>query len=699
MTSIPAIHRRGLLSLLSGAAVLPAVAGTANAAPSLAVAKVSDAVITVEFDARLYTRVISRLSGAPAILSDFAPTETLRLVDGTVVARFNYGGLTKSAVDDVHGAGTTYVVTGRSAKGIEKTLSLTLYDRYPGFALQSVTYRNGGTTPVAVAGWTSSAHLMKTTGRGFWSFSGSSNPDRRDWVQPVKAGFKQANFMGMNASDYGSGTPVADIWRPDVGLAVGHVETTPKLLSLPVIAMPAGAAVAVDGDHIATLSPGEAFTTPQTFVSVHRRDYFSTLNTYRQIMSERGLASPQPPEGSYEGIWCAWGYDRMVTRAEIDGTLQKAADLGLKWVVIDDGWQTSEGDWRLDPTKFPRGDADMISLVQSIKAAGMKPRLWVTPLAVDPGTDLMHDHVDMLLLNQDGAPQPISWWNAFYLCPAYAPTIAYTEKLVTKILGEWGFDGLKIDGQHLNGVAPCYNPAHNHAHPEDSVEKLQDFWKAVYTTAQTVKPGAVVEICPCGDCYAYYNFPYMNQAPASDPESSWQVRLKGKSLKALMGPHAPFSGDHVELSDHGDDFASTVGIGAVVSSKFTWPDEGRGRDSHFRLTPEREVLWRKWIALYNDKQLPLGTYRGELYDIGFDKPETHAVAKDGKMYYAFYADSFKGRVELRGLDRGAYQLTDYFNGRDLGHVTVTATGASPHLDAAFERFLLIEAVPTEGQSA
>jgi hypothetical protein len=27
----------------------------------------------------------------------------------------------------------------------------------------------------------------------------------------------------MNASDYGGGTPVVDVWRPDVGIAVGHV--------------------------------------------------------------------------------------------------------------------------------------------------------------------------------------------------------------------------------------------------------------------------------------------------------------------------------------------------------------------------------------------------------------------------------------------------------------------------------------------
>ena len=38
----------------------------------------------------------------------------------------------------------------------------------------------------------------------------------------------------MNASDYGGGTPIVDVWRRDVGMAVGHVEVRPKLVSLPV---------------------------------------------------------------------------------------------------------------------------------------------------------------------------------------------------------------------------------------------------------------------------------------------------------------------------------------------------------------------------------------------------------------------------------------------------------------------------------
>ena len=53
--------------------------------------------------------------------------------------------------------------------------------------------------------------------------------------------------------------------------------------------------------------------------------------------------------------------------------------------------------------------------------------------------------------------------------------VEYHKALVRKILLDWGFDGLKLDGQHMNGVPACYNPAHHHERPEESVEALPDF--------------------------------------------------------------------------------------------------------------------------------------------------------------------------------------------------------------------------------
>ncbi len=253
---------------------------------------------------------------------------------------------------------------------------------------------------------------------------------------------------------------------------------------------------------------------------------------------------------------------------------------------------------------------------------------------------------------------------------------------------KWGYQGLKIDGQHLNAVPPCYNPAHHHAYPEESCEKLPDFFKMIYETALGIYPEAVVEICPCGTSYAFHTMPYMNQSVASDPTSSWQTRLKGKALKALMGENAAYYGDHVELTDGGDDFASQVGVGAVIGTKFTWP-EGAARRPRNDLTQAREKEWKKWTDIYLEHMLSKGIYRGELYDLGFDRPETHAIAKESRMYYAFYADQYSGEVELRGLENKSYQIKDYVGGHSFGSVR----GPKAKIKVDFHNHLLLMATP------
>ncbi len=671
----------------------------AEAAPSV----IGDGVLQLEFDHELRSRV-SHVRGAERLpVTAWGVSESLLLAGGTRIERFTFEQVQHEALADPAGRGVRLILAGigspvgDASLRIRKTLRVELYERYPGFAIYRVEYQNLSATAVKLHGWRSAeVELLSSaasTGKPaseppFWSYCGSTHEDRRDWVQPVNAGFAQENFLGMTASDYGGGIPVVDVWRRDCGIAVGHLESVPRALSVPLKRTQQGARLAITGTLETTLAAQESFTTPATFLAVHTGDYFRALDTYRRRMSEAGVCAPKPPDAAYEPIWCAWGYERQCTVPLIEGTLPKVRELGLGWAVVDDGWQTNVGDWNLNPSKFPRGDADMQQLVAAIRAQSLKPRLWITPLAAAPGSDLLHDHADMLLLDKDGAPQLVSYWNCFYLCPAYAKTVAYTEELVARIIGTWGYAGLKVDGQHLNAVAPCYNPAHRHARPEESVEGLQNFLLAMYGTAMRLDPQAVMELCPCGTGFSFYNLAAANQVPASDPESSWQVRHKGKTLKALMGPSAAFAGDHVELSDGGDDFASTVGIGAIVSTKFTWPKDPKPKDS-FLLTPERERLWRKWVGLYNERMLSQGTYRGELYDIGFDKPETHVVEKSGRFYYAFYARSWNGPVTLRGLAPGRYRLRDYFNERDLGEIAAP----QPSVQLTFERFLVLEAVP------
>jgi alpha-galactosidase len=687
--------RRAFLQWL-GAAPLAAQIPLAHAAEGRGHVRVQDGAVSLQFDEQMRCRVVSLLGKQPIALTGFDASEHL-VVNGKPLARFALQQAEPAQVTTPFGAGQALRLVGRSAHGVEKRVTVTLLDEHAGVALLDVAYVNRGTQPLAIDAWANAAHRLAAAPRhagganAYWTYSGASHEDRRDWVQPVKRGFEQRNFMGMNASDYGGGTPVVDVWRRDVGLAVGHLASHPQLVALPVKAVGDQVDVALRGDAPRVLAPGATLTTPPTFLAVHRGDFFVPLDRYRRLMAALGLAAPEPPSSAYEAQWCAWGYERDFSLDYVRATLPKVQELGFKWAVLDDGWQVKTGDWRPDLAKFPQGEADMKALVADIHARGMKARLWIAPLAVAPGSDELHDHTDMLLVDHYGAPQIVTWWNSLYLCPAYGKTQARLAATVQKIIGEWGFDGLKVDGQHLNGVAPCFNKAHQHARPEDSVEKLADFYRVMHDAAHAANPEAVVEVCPCGTGYAFHNMPFMDQAPASDPTSSWQVRHKGKTLKALMGPWSAYAGDHVELSTGGQDFASSVGIGAVVASKFTWPVDPKPKDS-FLLTPEREAHWKQWVDLYNRQRLAEGRYRGELYDLGFDKPETHVVEQGGALHYAFYAERWDGPVMLRGLtgsSTGRWTVRDSLSGKALG----TVSADKPTLPLRFSHSLLIEAQP------
>jgi alpha-galactosidase len=647
--------------------------------------------LRVEFDRNLRSRVVSRAGDKEIVLGPFTPSETARGASREWKL-FSLTAQKREHISDFFGAGERFTLTG-SSDSLTKTVEVTIYDNFPAMAVFQVAYTNASKSELRLLGWSNNSYQIEAANTpslpAFWSYQSGSYEERPNWVLPLKPGFQQENYMGMNATDYGGGSPIVDVWRREVGLAVGHIERHPKLVSLPV-SMPDAryALLSVRSNQELTIPPGETVHTLRTFVAVHQGDYFQTLVEYRRLMSKQGFQMASAPDSAFGAIWCAWGYGRNVQLKQVYGTLPTVKDMGFTWVTLDDGWQNNYGDWNLDPKKFVNGDGDMKDLVDHIHKEGFQAQLWWAPLMAVPDSKLLKEHPELVLKNRDGSHQKVSYWDSDYLCPADPQVIEYHKALVRKMLGEWGYDGLKLDGQHMNAVPPCYNPAHHHKRPEDSVEALPEFFRQLYETAKSVKPDAVVEFCPCGTAYSFFTMPHFNMSVASDPRGSFQVRSKGKTLKALIGDNVPYFGDHVELSDEHDDFASTIGVGGVVGTQFVLPELATKR-SRSDLTPERKKLFEKWLQIYRDKMLSRGQYLGGLYDIGFDLPEAHVIRKDNKMYYAFFAKQWKGEVQLRGLEDRSYRIVNYVDGADMG----VAHGPIINLPAEFEKHLLLEVRP------
>ncbi|GLR17582.1 glycoside hydrolase family 36 protein [Portibacter lacus] len=642
-------------------------------------------------DENMHIRLEYKSTECDPIMDGYQASDFL-VFKGQQVDQFKVYSTTEVKINDKVGKGIQYTVKGKNEKEkIEKITKYTTYESFPELVLSHTTFVNYGEDSKIIDRWVTNNVAFKNTEKepSYYAFQGSSTSARQDWIREVNEFYYDKNFMGMNNSDYGGGVPVVDLWRPDMGIAIGHTELVPKEINLPTSLegskMDATIQIMHEYGYPSWMNPGDTISTLNSFYLTHQGDYYAGLSKYSEFMQAKGIEMVPAEEEAFEPIWCAWGYERTFTKNELIGTLDKVKELGIKWAVVDDGFQIAEGEWELSPDRFPGGDAEMKEIVDEIHKRGLKAKIWWTPLAADPGSRVLREHPEAILYTEEWIPQIISWWNAYYLSPVNDDAIDHTKETIKLFLDTWGFDGFKMDGQHMNAVPQDHNPAANLDSPLESVEKLPDFFRMIYDEARAIKPNAVIENCPCGTCMSYYNMASTNQTVSSDPLSSWQIRHKGKTYKALV-PHTAYYGDHVELSDDASDFASSMGIGAVLGTKFTYPANNPNASGDFLLTPEKEVEWKKWFSLYNEHMISKEKYLGDLYDIGYDKPETHVIQKDQDMFFAFYADSWAGDINFKGLDPSkSYQIYDYVNGKDLG---VIAAGKQMK-NLSFKKHLLV----------
>jgi alpha-galactosidase len=600
---------------------------------------------------------------------------------------------------------------------LERTLIVEAYDDFPNIALVSAVYKNSGTTDISVQQVWMQQHRFSASQADpnaapydMWSFQGSSYDWGKDDVQKLTKVSSQPNAMGEAVKGgYGGGIPVVAFWTATVGEAIGHVETLPWTLSMPVkVDSDARVNASITIPVNSALKPGDTYSTPRSFVAVYSGDFYEPLRMWSSVLQKEGWDIPKPSNEAYNVSWCGWGYEFNVTPKQMLGTVPKLKELGIKWATLDDRWFNTYGDWDPRSDTFP-GDS-IKQMVDDFHKQGILAQLWWLPLGVEDGqgrweshkyvvAKVAKEHPDWLILDKKGKHARMTR-DLAALCPAVPEVQTYFKQLTEKFIRDWGFDGSKLD--NIYSVPACYNPAHHHKSPQDSVNAMAAVYKTIFETTRAIKPESVTQACPCGTPPSLAWLPFIDQAVTADPVGGVQVRRRIKMYKALLGPQSAVYGDHVELSEmtalahgnwseHGSDFASTLGAGGVPGTKFVWPDPGP-KFKPVALTTEKEDHWKKWISLYNQKMLSKGNFR-DLYVYGYDVPEAYAIEKDGKMYYAFFADGdepFSGEVELRGLKPGTYSVVDYVDGKDMGTLQA-ADGKPPRLKVDFKEHLLLEA--------
>jgi alpha-galactosidase len=147
------------------------------------------------------------------------------------------------------------------------------------------------------------------------------------------------------------------------------------------------------------------------------------------------------PDAARLPLYSTWySYHQNITADGIVEECRIGGELGLKGVIVDDGWQTLDGnrgyaytgDWK--PERIP----DMKGLVDRVHALGQKFILWYSVPMAGEKSAMIADFRDKTLYFHEG-------FGAYVLDPRYPEVREYLIGVYEAAVRDWGIDGLKLD--------------------------------------------------------------------------------------------------------------------------------------------------------------------------------------------------------------------------------------------------------------
>lgn len=181
-------------------------------------------------------------------------------------------------------------------------------------------------------------------------------------------------------------------------------------------------------------------------IRIDKRDipYYEAIKGVSMWWENMAEFKPMPiPETAKDTIFSLWyNFHQEVNAKKVEKACEESAKHGMKTVILDDGWQTSDiqrgygycGDWEPSPEKFP----DMKGHVKKIHDMGLKYMLWYALPFMGKFAKDYERFKDKSLMYEDSL-------KALTLDPRYPEVRAYLIDCLARAVEEWGLDGLKVD--------------------------------------------------------------------------------------------------------------------------------------------------------------------------------------------------------------------------------------------------------------
>ena len=164
------------------------------------------------------------------------------------------------------------------------------------------------------------------------------------------------------------------------------------------------------------------------------------------IAAKNGFVPAHVPAAAFDPLYSTWyAYLQDVHAAPLETEAKLAASLGMKTMILDDGWQKVEsasfysatGDWQPVKSRFP----DMKAHVKAVHDTGLKYMLWLSVPYVGDESKTWDRFKDKLLKTHGS----VSPGRIGVLDPRFPEVREYLISTYERVVGEWGFDGVKLD--------------------------------------------------------------------------------------------------------------------------------------------------------------------------------------------------------------------------------------------------------------
>lgn len=259
------------------------------------------------------------------------------------------------------------------------------------------------------------------------------------------------------------------------------------------------------------------------------------------MMEEKGLHALEAPEAAFEPLYSTWyQFHQNVTDKAVAEECKLAAELGMKTVILDDGWQTEDGnrgyafcgDWKPTPKKFP----DMASHVAAVQKLGMKYMIWYSVPYVGFNSEAYAKFEGKYLYNEHGMGCSV-------LDPRFPEVREHLVNLYVNALKDWNLDGFKldfIDSFGLRGEDPAVKENYAGRDIMNVNEAVNVLMKEVSSALKAIKPDILLEFRQqyIGPAIRQYG----NMFRAADcPGNAKDNRMRIASLRLTSGSTAVHS--------------------------------------------------------------------------------------------------------------------------------------------------------------